>query len=121
MKINQWKKKWKNYVIIKKFISTYSIFLVFCIIFYRIKLAFEKNGKSKENFEKYITQLDKIKIGSHDVGIALGNTVVAVDSLGLGIVPIGTKNLEITKDLNLQKYIIPLIGLYVGYPDEILE
>jgi FMN reductase [NAD(P)H] len=105
----------------QKYISTCSVFLVFCIDFYRIKLAFEKSGKSNENFEKYITQLDTIIVGSHDVGIALGNTVVAADALGLGTVPIGLirhKAIEITKELNLPKYVVPLIGLCVGYPDD---
>ena len=105
----------------QKYISTCSVFLIFCMDFYRIKLAFEKSGKSNENFEKYITQLDTIIVGSHDVGIALGNTVVAADALGLGTVPIGLirhKAIEITKELNLPKYVVPLIGLCVGYPDD---
>ena len=107
----------------QKYISTCSVFLIFCMDFYRIKLAFEKSGKSNENFEKYITQLDTIIVGSHDVGIALGNAVVAADALGLGTVPIGLirhKAIEITKELNLPKYVVPLIGLCVGYPDDIL-
>lgn len=40
--------------------------------------------------------------------------------MGLGTVDIGAiriKSLEVTKLLNLPKYVIPLIGLCVGYPD----
>ena len=103
------------------YISTCSVFLVFCADFYRISLAFEKAGKSKEDFEKYITNIDTLIVGSHDVGIAIQNATVAAESLGLGTVDIGYirfKSLEVTKELNLPKYAIPLIGLCVGYPDD---
>jgi FMN reductase [NAD(P)H] len=103
------------------YISTCSVFLVFCADFYRISLAFEKAGKSKEDFEKYITNIDTLIVGSHDVGIAIQNATVAAESLGLGTVDIGYirfNSLEVTKELNLPKYAIPLIGLCVGYPDD---
>ena len=64
--------------------------------------------------------IDTLIIGSHDVWIAIQNAVVAAESLGLGTVDIGAiriKSLEVTKELNLPKYVIPLIGLCVGYPD----
>ena len=59
-------------------------------------------------------------ISSHDVGIAIQNTIVAAESMGLGNVDIGAiriKFLEVIKLLNLPKYVILLIGLCVGYPD----
>ena len=105
----------------QQYISTCSVFLVFCADFYRISIAFEKGGKTKEDFEKYITHIDTLIVGSHDVGIALQNATVAAESLGLGTVDIGAirgKSLEITKLLNLPKYCIPLVGLCVGYPDD---
>ena len=105
----------------QKYISTCPVFLVFCSDCCRMKLAFEKAGKTNEMFEKYIKQLDTLIVGSHDVGIAMGNAVVAADSMGLGTVPIGFirfKSLEVIKELNLPKYVIPLIGLCVGYPDD---
>ena len=83
-------------------------------------MAFEKAGKSKEDFEKYVTNIDTVFVGCHDVGISLQNTTVAAESLGLGTVDIGAvraKSLEITKELNLPKYVIPICGLCVGYPD----
>ena len=104
----------------QKHISECPVFLIFCVDFYRVCLAFEKEGKSEE-FKKYITQFDPILIGSHDVGIALQNAVVAAESLGLGTVDIGSirRNInEVSKELNLPKYVIPLIGLCVGYPDQ---
>jgi FMN reductase [NAD(P)H] len=103
------------------YIGTCSVFLVFCADFYRCSLAFEKAGKSKEEFEKYVKNIDTVFIGCHDVGISLQNAVVAAESMGLGTVDIGAiryKSLEVTKELNLPKYVIPICGLCVGYPDD---
>ena len=103
------------------YISTCSVFLIFCSDFYRVSLAFEKAGKKKEEFEKYMERIDTLMIGCHDVGIAIQNAVVAAESMGLGTVDIGairTKCLEVSKELNLPKYVIPVIGLCVGYPDD---
>ena len=36
------------------YISSCSVFLVFCADFYRVSIAFEKAGKTKEDFEKYM-------------------------------------------------------------------
>ena len=105
----------------QQYISTCPAFLVFCADFYRINLAFEKAGKPKEAFDKYMANIDTLIVGSHDVGIALQNATVAAESLGLGTVDIGAirvKSLEITKELNLPKYVIPLVGLCVGYADD---
>ena len=105
----------------QKYISECSVFLVFCSDFYRCSIAFEKAGKSKENFEKYMSNIDTLIIGCHDVGISMQNAVIAAESLGLGIVNIGairSKSLELTKLLNLPKYVIPICGLCVGYPDD---
>ena len=95
--------------------------MVFCADFYRVSLAFEKAGKTKEDFEKYMSNIDTLIIGSHDVGICLQNATVAAESMGLGTCHIGAirnKPLEIVKLLNLPKYVIPLVGLTVGYPDD---
>ena len=83
------KDKLKGFCFDQKYISTCSVFLVFCSDFYRVSIAFEKAGKSKEDFEKYITHIDTLIIGSHDVGISMQNAVVAAESLGLGTVCIG--------------------------------
>ena len=102
-------------------ISTCSEFLVFCADFYWISLAFEKAGKPKEAFDKYMAHIDTLIVDSHDVGIALQNATVAAESLGLGTVDIGAvriKSLELSKELNLPKYVIPVIGLCVGYADD---
>ena len=86
-----------------------------------MSLAFEKAGKTKEDFEKYMNNIDTLIIGSHDVGIAMQNATVAAESMGLGTCDIGgvrINPLEVTKELNLPKYVIPLVGLCLGYPDQ---
>ena len=103
------------------YISSCSVFLVFCADFYRVSIAFEKAGKTKEDFEKYMSNIDTLIIGSHDVGICLQNATVAAESMGLGTVDIGAiriNPIEITKILNLPKYCIPIVGLCIGYPDD---
>ena len=115
------KDKLKSLCYDQKFISTCSVFLVFCSDFYRVSIAFEKAGKTKEDFEKYMTHIDTLIIGSHDVGISMQNAVVAAESLGLGTVCIGgirINPLDVVKELNLPKYVIPICGLCVGYPDQ---
>jgi FMN reductase [NAD(P)H] len=121
MKEQSQKDKMKDLCWGQAYIGTCSVFLVFCADFYRCSLAFEKAGKSKEEFEKYVKNIDTVFIGCHDVGISLQNAVVAAESMGLGTVDIGAiryKSLEVTKELNLPKYVIPICGLCVGYPDD---
>ena len=96
-------------------------FLVFFDIFLSLKYCFEKAGKYKEQFEKYIKNIDTVFIGCHDVGISMQNSVIAAESMGLGTVDVGavhSKSLEISKQLNLAKYVIPICGLCIGYPDD---
>ena len=98
-------------------VGSCAAFLVFCADYYRLSLAFEKAGKKKEEFEKYMSNIDTLLIGSHDVGIALQNATVAAESMGLGTCHIGAirnKPLEIVKLLNLPKYVIPLVGLRIS-------
>ena len=114
------KNKMKDLCWGQSYIGTCSVFLVFCADFYRCSIAFEKAGKSKEEFEKYVKNIDTVFIGCHDVGICLQNAVVAAESMGLGTVDIGairSKSLEVAKELNLPKYVIPICGLCIGYPD----
>ena len=115
------KDKIKGYCMNQPYISECGVFLVFCADFYRVSIAFEKAGKAKEEFEKYMSNIDTLIVGSHDVGIAIQNATVAAESMGLGTVDIGgvrVDSIEITKELNLPKYCIPMIGLCVGYPDD---
>ncbi|KAG4081391.1 oxygen-insensitive NADPH nitroreductase [Neocallimastix lanati (nom. inval.)] len=102
------------------YIASCPVFLVFCADFYRTSIIFEKNGDTK-NTEELVQQLDNLFVGAHEVGIAMENAIVAAESMGLGTVCIGSirRNcLDVVKELNLPKYVIPMIGLCVGYPDD---
>ena len=97
------------------YIAKAPVFLVFVMDFYRTYLAGEKTG-----FKQVIHEdIEGILVGSVDAGIALGASVIAAESLGLGTVPIGgvRKNPEeVIELLGLPKYTFPLVGLVVGYP-----
>lgn len=94
------------------------VFLVLCIDFYRAKLAAEKNGKQFQIVE----DIEAVLVGSTDVGIALGSTVIAAESLGLGTVPIGgirRNSQTFVELLDLPEYVFPVAGLVVGHPKSI--
>ncbi|MEH7085964.1 NADPH-dependent oxidoreductase [Neobacillus drentensis] len=102
----------------QRWIEEAPVFLVFCMDFYRAKLAAEKNGAEFNIVE----DLEAIMVGSTDVGIALGSAVIAAESMGLGIVPIGgiRRNPQTFVELlNLPEYVFPISGLVVGYPKSI--
>ncbi|MDQ0253952.1 FMN reductase [NAD(P)H] [Evansella vedderi] len=91
------------------------VFLVFCIDYYRAKLAAEKNNTTI----KVTDSVEALLTGATDVGIALGNAIAAAESMGLGTVPIGgiRKNpLDVIKLLDLPEYVFPISGLVVGHP-----
>lgn len=93
-------------------------FLVFCGDFYRTRLAFDKRG---QEFSGVADRLDNLIVAAHEAGIALEAAVVAAESLGLGTVPIGDvrlHGLEVVSELGLPEYVVPLLGLCVGYPAE---
>ena len=92
------------------------VFLIFCADYYRTWLACKENGQS---LDSVMNQIDNIIVSANEVGIALGTAVVAAESFGLGTVPIGDIRLhalEVVRELNLPKYVIPILGLCVGYP-----
>lgn len=94
------------------------VFLVFCADFYRTWLACQAKGQV---FDEVVKQIDTLIIGANEVGIVLGTAVVAAESLGLGTVPIGDIRLhalEVIEELELPKYVLPLLGLCIGYPAE---
>jgi FMN reductase [NAD(P)H] len=91
------------------------VFLVFCLDFYRAKLAAEINGEQLA----ITNSMESIIVGATDVGIALANAAAAAESMGLGIVPIGgiRKNPdEVIKLLELPEYVFPVSGLVIGHP-----
>jgi FMN reductase [NAD(P)H] len=99
----------------QRWIDEAPVFLVFCLDFYRAKLAAEKNGSQLQ----VVDDIEAVIVGSTDVGIALGSAVIAAESMGLGTVPIGgvRRNLQtIVELLDLPEYVFPVSGLVVGHP-----
>lgn len=102
----------------QKWIDEAPVFFVFCLDFYRAKLAAENNG----NKFQVADNIEAIIIGATDVGIALANASAAAESMGLGIVPIGgiRRNPDTYIDiLQLPEYVFPISGLVVGHPKAI--
>ncbi|SEU19016.1 FMN reductase [NAD(P)H] [Paenibacillus sp. NFR01] len=95
------------------------VFLVFCMDFYRAKLASEMEGQPFESAK----DVDALLVGAADAGIALAGAAMAAESLGLGIIPIGgirRNTAEVIRLLELPEYVFPVAGLCIGYPDETL-
>jgi nitroreductase len=64
---------------------------------------------------------EQLLLGCVDTAIMAQNAVIAAESLGLGAVYIGglRNSLDkVTQLLDLPKYVLPLFGLCLGYPDD---
>jgi len=80
---------------------------------------FNRNHQIAPNVD--ITYTEFLQIGAVDVGLMAQNAMIAAESMGLGGVYIGGVRLNIEKLselLELPKYVIPLVGLCIGYPAE---
>ena len=100
----------------QQYIAEAAEFLVFCADFNRIQKACEYEGV---NFE--VDSPDVLTIATTDLGIALGQAIIAAESFGLGTVAIGgvrRATEDIIELLGLPKYVLPISGLCIGYPDE---
>lgn len=92
------------------------VFLVFCADYHRVAVACGKKGQT---LDEVMQDIDMVIVGAHETGIALEAAIVAAESLGLGIVPIGDvrKNVqEVIRELQLPRYVFPMLGLCIGYP-----
>lgn len=101
----------------QKWVEEAPVFLLFVLDFYKTSLAAEKNGLTQVINES----VEGTMAGTFDAGLSMGAAIIAAESLGLGIVPIGgvRKNpVEIIELLNLPPYTYPAVGLAVGYPKD---
>lgn len=92
------------------------VFLTFCADFYRMR-EWLKIRNAPNNFDNFMSFM----IGSIDSILASQNAALAAESLGLGICYMGTTLAsadEIGSILELPKYVIPVVGFALGYPDE---
>lgn len=100
----------------QKYVDEAPVFFVFCLDFYRAKLAAEKQGKE---FNLPDSGAEALMIGATDVGIALGTATSDAESMGLGTVPIGgirRNPQEVIELLELPEYVFPVSGLVLGHP-----
>jgi len=91
------------------------VFLVFVMDFHKTALAGARNGKPQVIHESAEGAL----VGTFDAGIAMGGAIVAAESLGLGIVPIGGIRRDpqaMIELLGLPPLTFPVAGLVVGHP-----
>ncbi len=101
----------------QNWIDSAPVFLVFIADFYKTNLAAQKNGLKQVIHES----VEGTMVGAVDVGLNMGAAIIAAESLGLGIVPIGgvRKNPdEVIKLLDLPEYTFPVAGLALGYPKD---
>ncbi|MBP6116286.1 MAG: nitroreductase family protein [Neisseriaceae bacterium] len=90
-------------------------FLIFCADLYKTKLASDAMGGSFNGGghpEAFINAIS-------DTSMAFQNAVVAAESLGLAICPIGGLRAvatELIDLLNLPQYVYPIVGLCIGKP-----
>ena len=91
------------------------VFLVFCADLYRLKLACEMHD------EKYaLDGIENLLIGVTDTALVAQNVMIAAESLGLGGVIIGgirNDSQAVVDLLKLPEYVIPIVGMCLGYPD----
>lgn len=98
------------------YVASSGAFLVYCADLRRSMNACESEGGV---FSEGMTE--HFLIASIDVALAAQNTVVAAESLGLGICYIGglrNNPAEVSKLLGLPQQVYPVFGLCLGYPEQ---
>lgn len=94
------------------------VFLVFVMDFYKTNLAAEKNGLKQVIHES----IESTMVGTFDAGLNMAGAIIAAESLGLGIVPIGgirKSPEEMIELLGLPEYTFPVAGLAIGHPADL--
>lgn len=100
----------------QKYVSTAGAFLVYCADMSRPKYACEQQ---QGDFAAGMTE--HFIIATVDVALAAQNSVVAAESMGLGICYIGgirNNPAEVSELLSLPEHVYPVFGLCLGYPDQ---
>jgi len=98
------------------YVESAGAFIVYCADLRRPMNACESQGGDFS-----AGMMEHFLIASVDVALAAQNTVVAAESLGLGICYIGglrNNPAEVSKLLKLPQQVYPVFGLCLGYPDQ---
>lgn len=91
------------------------VFLLFIADFYKTEIAAKKNDMEQVIHES----VEGTLVSAVDVGLNMGAAIIAAESLGLGIVPIGgIRNApeEMIELFDLPDQTFPIAGLSIGYP-----
>ena len=92
------------------------VFLVFVMDFYKTNIGAEKYGRKQVIHES----VEGTAAGVFDAGIAMGAAIIAAESLGLSVVPIGgirRNPEEVIELLELPEFTYPVCGLVLGYAE----
>ncbi|MDP2762496.1 MAG: NADPH-dependent oxidoreductase [Sideroxyarcus sp.] len=96
------------------------VFIVIAIDYHKTDLGVRKAGQAQIIHES----MEGFGVAAVDAGIALGTLITAAESLGLGIVPIGSirrNPQDIIDLLGLPPLTFPLVGLCIGHiKDDVL-
>lgn len=98
------------------YVETAGAFFVWCADLHRSAVACEMAGGE---FSGGVTE--HFIIAAVDCAIAAQSTVVAAESVGLGICYIGgirNDPAQVTELLDLPEQVVPLFGLCIGWPDQ---
>lgn len=77
----------------------------------------EESGEKTEIFSSF----DKFFIGATDAILAAQNIIIAAESLGIGGVLLGSilnEVDELSELLDLPAFVVPVLGIALGYPDQ---
>ncbi|GFP77997.1 NADPH-dependent oxidoreductase [Clostridium fungisolvens] len=92
------------------------VFLIFVMDFYKTNIGAEKYGRKQIIHES----VEGTAAGVFDAGIAMGAAIIAAESLGLSVVPIGgirRNPEEVIELLELPEFTYPVCGLVLGYAE----
>lgn len=97
----------------QKFICEAPAFLVFCADIFRLRYVTERQG-----YRFAAESLEMFLLASVDAALALQNSLVAAESLGLSAVPVGSIRNDpaaVTRELGFPKGVFAVAGLAVGF------
>ncbi len=84
--------------------------------FHKTDLAAKKNGLNQVIHES----VEGTMVGTFDAGLNMGAAIIAAESLGLGVVPIGGIRRspdELIELFELPEKVFPVAGLAIGHPN----
>jgi len=99
---------------VQAWIAQAPVFIVIAIDFHKTDLGVRKAGQAQIVHES----MEGFGVAAVDAGIVLGTLITAAESLGLGIVPIGSirrNPQDMIALLSLPPLTFPLVGLCIGH------